>query len=134
MIVDFPEIKELDINPLAISDRKAYAIDSRVVLDPEAMKIRDLYSHLVIMPYPTKYVMPWRLKDGTQVLLRPIKPEDEPLEAELIQGLSEETSRFRFFQVIRNITHEMLVRFCNIDYDREMRSLRSIPKVVEGEM
>ncbi|RLG06643.1 MAG: hypothetical protein DRN68_06660, partial [Thaumarchaeota archaeon] len=70
--------------------------------------------------YPTKYIMPYRLKDGTQVLLRPIRPEDEPLEAELIRNLSEETKRFRFFQVIKDITHDMLVRFCNIDYDREM--------------
>jgi acetyltransferase len=72
------------------------------------------------MPYPVKYIMPWRLKDGTEVLLRPIRPEDEHLEAELISGLSDETSRFRFFQVMRNITHEVLVGFCNIDYDREM--------------
>ena len=120
MIVDFPEIKEIDINPLVISGGKAYAVDSRIILDPETAKYQDPYHHLVIMPYPTKYVMPWKLKDGTQVLLRPIRPEDEPLEAELIRGFSEETSRFRFFQVIKNITHEMLVRFCNIDYDREM--------------
>lgn len=120
MIVDFPEIKEMDINPLVISDGKACAVDSRIILDPDASKCKDPYCHLVIMPYPTKYVMPWRLKDGTQVLLRPIRPEDEPLEAELIRGFSEETSRFRFFQVIKDITHEMLVRFCNIDYDREM--------------
>jgi len=72
------------------------------------------------MTYPVKYITPWRLKDGTEVLLRPIRPEDERLEAELIGGLSDETSRFRFFQVMRNITHEMLMGYCNIDYDREM--------------
>jgi acetyltransferase len=60
------------------------------------------------------------LKDGTEVTLRPIKPEDEPIELEFIRGLSTETSRFRFFQIIKDLPHDALVRFCNIDYDREM--------------
>jgi len=121
MIIDFPEIKEIDINPLIASDDSFYAVDVRIILDPEAVeKKASPYSNLVIMPYPTKYITPYKLKDGTEVLLRPIRPEDEPLEAELIQNLSEETKRFRFFQVIKEITHDMLVRFCNIDYDREM--------------
>jgi acetyltransferase len=60
------------------------------------------------------------MKDGTEVILRPIRPEDEPIESEFIQGLSKETSRFRFFQIIKDLPHDALVRFCNIDYDREM--------------
>jgi acetyltransferase len=120
LVVDFPEIAEMDVNPLAVSPQGIRALDSRILLDPQASHSGDPHSHLVIMPYPLKYVTPWRLKDGTEVLLRPIRPEDEAMEAELIRGLSDETSRFRFFQPIRNITHEMLVRFCNIDYDREM--------------
>ncbi|MCX8201452.1 MAG: GNAT family N-acetyltransferase, partial [Candidatus Caldarchaeum sp.] len=120
IIVDFPEIKEAEINPLMVAGDKVSAADCRIVLDPGFQPSEEPYQHLVISPYPTKYVRPWRLKDGRTVLLRPIKPEDEPIEYELIKGLSEESSRFRFFQVIREITHEMLVRFCNIDYDREM--------------
>ncbi|MEM3119896.1 MAG: GNAT family N-acetyltransferase [Nitrososphaerota archaeon] len=120
MIVDFPEIKEAEINPLIVAGDQAYAVDCRIVLDDKYVDSGEPYSHLVITPYPTKYVRPWRLKDGREVLLRPIRPEDEPLEYELIKGLSEESSRFRFFQVIREVTHEMLVRFCNIDYDREI--------------
>lgn len=120
MVVDFPEIKEADINPLVVSDKGIYAVDFRIILDPEHRDTEEHYPHLVITPYPTKYVKPWRLKDGRWVLLRPIKPEDEEIEYELIKNLSEESSRFRFFQVIRDITHDMLVRFCNIDYDREM--------------
>jgi len=120
MIVDFPEIAEIDVNPLAISGGKAYALDARIVLDRSALDHPPPFSHLVITPYPTRYVIPWRLRDGTEVLLRPIRPEDEPLEHEMLTTLSEETLRGRFFQVIKNITHEMLIRYCNIDYDREM--------------
>lgn len=121
IIVDFPEIKEIDINPLIVSGNEFYAVDVRIILDLDIInKKSPPYSHLVIKPYPTKYITPYKLKDGTQVILRPIRPEDEPLEAELIRNLSEETKRFRFFYVIKDITHDMLVRFCNIDYDREM--------------
>jgi acetyltransferase len=72
--------------------------------------------------------MPWRLLDGIKVLLRPIRPEDEPLEREMLYTPSEETMRMRFFRVIREITHEMLIRFCNIDYDRDFAMVAEIEK------
>ena len=78
------------------------------------------YPHLVITPYPTRYVTSWRLPDGTEVTLRPIKPEDEPLGYELLTSLSPQTFKERFFQNTMKITHEMLIRLCNIDYDREV--------------
>jgi acetyltransferase len=120
LIVDFPEIAEIDVNPLAISGGKVYALDARIAIDKNALARASPYSHLVITPYPTRYVTPWRMSDGTEVLLRPIRPEDEPLEYEMLSTLTEETLRGRFFQVIKNIGHEMLIRYCNIDYDREM--------------
>jgi acetyltransferase len=129
MIVDFPEISEVDINPLSIAEGKVFAIDVRILLDPAPMDRAAQYPHLVIMPYPTKYVVPWKLEDGTDVLLRPIRPEDEALEAEFINGLSEDASRYRFFNVVRNLPHNDLVRFCNIDYDREMAI---VAEVTEG--
>jgi acetyltransferase len=120
LIIDFPEIKELDINPIAVSGDSIYALDARVILDLDVQEGTDEYSHLIISPYPTKYIQPWRCFDGRNVILRPIRPEDEPLERELLAGLSPESSRFRFFQIIKEITHDMLSRFCNIDYAREM--------------
>ncbi len=123
LIVDFPEIAEIDINPLALSDGKAYALDARIVMDRSALEPASPsspYPHLVITPYPMRYVIPWRLSDGTEVILRPIRPEDEPLAKEMRATLSEDTLRGRFFQVVKKITHEMLIRLCNIDYDREM--------------
>jgi acetyltransferase len=120
LIVDFPEIAEMDINPIAISDGKAYGLDARIIIDKESIDHILPYPHLVITPYPTRYIAFWKLSDGTEVTLRPIKPEDEPLEHEMLSTLSQETLRTRFFHIVRDISHEMLIRFCNIDYDREM--------------
>ena len=71
-------------------------------------------------------MVPWKLEDGTDVLLRPIRPEDEAMESEFINGLSEETNRYRFFNIVRNLPHSDLVRFCNIDYAREMAIVAEI--------
>jgi acetyltransferase len=121
MIVDFPEIKELDINPVVVSGDKVIALDARIVIDETAVhNEQPEFSHLIISPYPTRYIQPWLCRDGRSVLLRPIRPEDEPMEHELIAGLSPESSRFRFFYIIKDISHDMLSRFCNIDYGREI--------------
>jgi acetyltransferase len=120
LIADFPEIAEMDINPLVISNGKAYALDARIILDQESLEYKSQYPHLVITPYPIRYVMQWRLSDGAEVILRPIKPEDELLVRDMLATLSEETLKERFFQIIKSITHEMLIKLCNIDYDREM--------------
>ncbi|MCX6013776.1 MAG: GNAT family N-acetyltransferase, partial [Chloroflexi bacterium] len=122
LIVDFPEIKELDINPLVVTGNGVVALDARVVVDKTVVSNNAIlqHTHLIISPYPTKYIQNWICRDGKQVLLRAIKPEDEPMEKELIAALSEESSRFRFFYILKDISHEMLSRFCNIDYEREM--------------
>jgi acetyltransferase len=121
LIVDFPEIAEIDINPLAISNGRASALDARIIIDRDyGAASRSPYPHLVITPYPTKYITPWQLSEGTEVLLRPIRPEDEPAEHEMLSSLSEETLRTRFFSTIKDISHEWLILFCNIDYDRHM--------------
>jgi acetyltransferase len=121
MIIDFPEILEMDINPLAVCQGKAVALDARIFLDQDALSEKAApYSHLVITPYPTRYVTPWRLNDGTEVILRPIRPEDEPLEHEMLTTVSEATIRSRFYQSLKYISHDMHVRSCHIDYDREM--------------
>ena len=121
LLVHFPEIKELDINPIIVSENDAVAVDARIVVDTDRnLKKIQPRGHLVIAPYPMRYIAKWKLNDGTPVILRPIKPEDETLFRELFQSLSEETMRFRFFQVMRDMSHETLTRYCNIDYDREI--------------
>jgi len=116
MIIDHPEIKEVDINPLIPQGNDLIAVDARIILDPEPEK----HPHLIITPYPTKYMKPVTLKDGTKALLRPIKPEDENMWLEMFKSFSEETVRFRFFRIIKDTPHEVRTRYVNIDYDREI--------------
>jgi acetyltransferase len=121
LLIDFPQIKEIDINPLLINDKEACILDARVVIDKESVcKKFEPHEHLVISPYPKKYERLWTLKNGQDVLLRPIKPEDEPMWLEMFQSFSEEAIRYRFFQMLKDTPHEVRVRYCNIDYDREM--------------
>jgi acetyltransferase len=121
MLIDFPQIKEVDINPLFINEKEALALDARAVIDKERVSAKiGPHEHLVISPYPKKYEITWRMRDGRTVLLRPIKPEDEPLWLEMFQNFSEESVRYRFFNIIKDTPHEVRVRYCNIDYDREI--------------
>jgi acetyltransferase len=130
LLIDFPQIKEIDINPLVVTETKVHILDARVVID-RALVDRpvDPHSRLVISPYPKKYEARWRLPTGEEVLLRPIKPEDEPMWLEMWKGFSEESIRYRFFQVIKDTPHEMRVRYCNIDYDRE---IAIVPEITQN--
>jgi acetyltransferase len=121
LLVDFPQIKEVDINPLLINEEKACILDARMAVDRERVFRKfELHEHMVISPYPKKYELPWTLENGQQVMLRPIKPEDEPMWLEMFQSFSEEAIRYRFFAMLRDTPHEVRVRYCNIDYDREV--------------
>ncbi len=126
LITDFPEIAEMDINPIALAGPRAIALDARVVLDPSYSDQSSSRPHLIISPYPAKYITHWVLPDGADVLLRPIRPEDEPLEHEMLTSLSEKTLKERFFQVVKQIPHEVHVRMCNIDYEREVAIVAEI--------
>jgi acetyltransferase len=129
MLVDFPQLKEVDINPLFINEKEAFAIDARIVIDKERVFAKlEPHQHLVITPYPKKYETLWKLRDSRTVLLRPIRPEDEPLWLEMFQNFSEESIRYRFFQIIKDTPHETRVRYCNIDYDRE---IAIVPELTE---
>ena len=70
--------------------------------------------------YPNQYIKKIKLKDGTDVILRPIKPEDEYMWLDMFKHFSEETIRYRFFRMIKDTSHEMRMRFCDIDYNKEM--------------
>jgi acetyltransferase len=121
LLIDFPQIKEIDVNPLLINEKEACILDARITVDrSKVFKKFEPHEHLVISPYPKKYEMPWKLRNGQEVLLRPIKPEDELMWLEMFQSFSEEAIRYRFFQLLKDTPHEVRVRYCNIDYDREI--------------
>jgi len=141
-------IKEIDINPLLVSPesplaplnkvgvRGGIALDARVVVYDRATTLEQL-PRLAIRPYPARYSAPWTMKDGTQVRIRPIRPEDEPLIVKFHQGLSDESVYTRYFQFLRlsdRIAHERLTRICFIDYDREMALVAELQDPVSGEV
>jgi len=130
MLVDFPQLKEVDINPLFINEKEAFAFDARIVIDRQRVFTKlEPHQHLVITPYPKKYETMWKLRDGRTVILRPIKPEDEPLWLEMFQNFSEESIRYRFFQILKDTPHETRIRYTNIDYDRE---IAIVPELTEN--
>jgi acetyltransferase len=114
-------IKEIDINPLLASERALIALDARVVLHPVHISEAEL-PRTAITPYPVEYVAPWTLHDGTDVLIRPIRPEDEPLLVEFHHTLSEQSVYQRYFHpfpLSERIAHERLTRIAFINYERE---------------
>jgi acetyltransferase len=78
------------------------------------------YDHVAIHPYPSQHETKLQLGDGTDITIRPIRPEDAEIEQDFIRSLSPEAKYFRFMRSINELTPEMLVRFTQIDYDREM--------------
>jgi acetyltransferase len=122
LVVEQPWIREIDINPLLVSAERMIALDARVVVYGPEVKAESL-PRLAIRPYPIQYVKAWTMKDGRESLIRPIRPEDEPLLIKLHQALSERTVYLRYFQPLKlsqRTAHERLTRICFIDYDREM--------------
>lgn len=127
LIADYPEIKELDVNPLLVTPDNVIALDARIVLDHEALiEPPRPYSHLAIRPYPEEFTRKAEMKEGREVLLRPIKPEDEPMWREMLDACSRESLWFRFRHIFKETTHEMAARFCFIDYDRELAIVAEI--------
>jgi len=130
LVVDQPVIREIEINPLFVSSERVVALDARAVLydcghgrghgpgtDDAALPMP------AIRPYPRRYVSPWALKDGSEVTIRPIRPEDEPLMVafyETVSGQSVYSPYFSTLQLTPSSAHERLTRICFIDYDREM--------------
>jgi acetyltransferase len=122
LVLDLPWIKEIEINPLLVSAKGLIGLDARAVLHDPATPPQRLPKP-AIRPYPMQYASACKLRDGTSLTLRPIRPEDEPLMVRFHGGLSEETVRFRYFGLLsvgQRTSHERLVRVCLSDYDRQI--------------
>ncbi|MDP2785987.1 MAG: bifunctional acetate--CoA ligase family protein/GNAT family N-acetyltransferase, partial [Sulfurimicrobium sp.] len=119
MVCELPLLMEMDINPLIVDEHGALAADARVVVEYRQPN-PDRYAHMAIYPYPTHLVSRWQLADGTDITIRPIRPEDAELEQAFVHELSEESRYFRFMRSVQELTPDMLARFTQIDYSREM--------------
>ncbi len=117
LMVDFPEIKELDMNPVIVKDGGLFAIDARILLEKTSVKSP---LHLVISPYPEQYEFHIETPSGMPLFIRPIKPEDAELFVELFNTLSPTSIYYRFFRAMKQLSHKMLARFTQVDYDREI--------------
>jgi acetyltransferase len=117
LVVDFPEIVELDMNPVIVTDGKPQVVDARIIVEPTEISSP---LHLVISPYPQQYESHEVTSSGLEVFIRPIKPEDAPLLVELFDTLSPTSIYYRFFGPLKALPHSMLVRFTQVDYDREI--------------
>jgi acetyltransferase len=119
MACELPWIQEMDINPLFVDEVGVIAVDARIVVGIPRPST-DPYNHMAIHPYPSDLETHWQLPDGTDVTIRPIRPEDAEIEADFVRNLSDEAKYFRFMHAVHELTPEMLVRFTQIDYNREM--------------
>jgi acetyltransferase len=119
LVCELPHVTELDINPLIVDEHGAIAVDARLVVAHPAHAARP-YAHMAIHPYPSHLENQLQLADGTNLLIRPIRPEDSGIEQEFVRKLSPQSKYFRFMRALHELTPEMLVRFTQIDYDQEM--------------
>lgn len=122
LVCEQPWIRAIDVNPILAGPGRLLACRARVELHGPEVRAEDL-PRPAIRPYPTHYVAPFRLKNGVEVLVRPIRPEDEPLMVAFHETLSDRTVFYRYFHVIKlgeRISHDRLTRTCFIDYDRDM--------------
>jgi acetyltransferase len=119
MICELPHIRAMDINPLIADADGVIALDARIEVERPHLSL-DRYSHMAIHPYPKHLVSRCQLADGTDITIRPIRPEDAGIEQSFVKGLSSQSKYFRFMRSLNELTQEMLVRFTQLDYHREL--------------
>jgi acetyltransferase len=117
LVTDFPQIDELDINPLVVRHGQPLALDARVTLISTPCRAPE---HLCISPYPAQYESRIHLPEVGNMSIRPIRPEDAPLLEGLFDTLSPQSVYYRFFSPMKQLSPAMLARFTQIDYDREI--------------
>ena len=124
VLVDVSGVVSIEIDPLLADQSGVLAGEARVLVEPCNVSGAD---RLAIRPYPRELEECAELKDGRRILLRPIRPEDEPAHWEFLEHLSAEDKRFRFFGNIAQLPRSEMIRFTQIDYDREMAFIAKGP-------
>jgi len=117
LVVDNPEVVELDINPLFADSDGVIALDARIKIAASELTGPE---RLVIMPYSQELEEKVVLDSGIEIIIRPIRPEDEAAHHEFLNKTDKKDIYFRFFRAAGNFTHPFLARFTQIDYDRDM--------------
>ena len=126
LVADYPEIDEVEINPLLATAEGAVALDARAIVDQALAGSRPApFSHLAIRPYPEEYTAKLTTEAGLPVTLRPITPEDEPLWHDMLSACSPDSIHMRFRGMVKH-SHEFATRYCFIDYDRELAIVAEI--------
>jgi acetyltransferase len=131
-------IKEIDINPLLASPDRLLALDARVVLH-DLDVTEETLPKLSIVPYPSQYEKEATMRNGEKIMIRPIRPEDEPMMVQFHESLSDRTVYQRYLQMLKlsqRVAHERLTRICFIDYARQMALVaeRKDPKTGESKI
>jgi len=119
IVCELPALQEMDLNPVVAGPEGVIVVDARIRARRSSAAARP-YEHMAIHPYPAHLVRSQLLADGSVVTLRPIRPEDAVMERDFVNGLSEQSKYLRFMYAMDEITPEMLSRFTQIDYDRDM--------------
>ncbi|QQP89737.1 bifunctional acetate--CoA ligase family protein/GNAT family N-acetyltransferase [Skermanella sp. TT6] len=130
LVTDIAEIVELDINPLLADDTGVLALDARIKVAVPALVPGS--RRLAIRPYPKKLEKRVKLNDGREFLLRPIRPEDEPIIHRMFERMTPEDIRLRFFAPMKRLSHQMAAKLTQIDYDREM-ALVAVAQMADGQ-
>ena len=122
LVADFPEIREIDLNPVLADETGVIAVDARVSVAPVERLPRGARGNprFAIRPYPTEWERHLRLRDGTAILVRPVRPEDEPLYLPFFAAVTPGDLRLRFFAPVKDFSHAFIARFTQIDYARAM--------------
>ncbi|HXM82405.1 MAG TPA: bifunctional acetate--CoA ligase family protein/GNAT family N-acetyltransferase [Burkholderiales bacterium] len=113
-------LKEMDLNPVLAHPGGAVIADARVVIDPARLQPPPRYGHMAIHPYPAELEGEIVLADGTRVPVRPVRPENAELLVRFFDSLSPQSRYQRFMQHLPHLPPEMLARFTQLDYDREL--------------
>ncbi len=120
LVCTLPALDRLYINPLIVDEDGCLAIDAQLALDPLRGAGQVRYAHMAIHPYPAHLCQSWPMRDGSIVHVRPVRPEDAPLEQAFVSAMSDESRYFRFMDGTRELPPSQLVRLTQVDYDREM--------------
>jgi acetyltransferase len=122
LAADLPGVRELDLNPMLADETGVIAVDARVAVAPVETARRGPWQHprFAIRPYPEEWERHVTLRDSTRVLVRPVRPEDEPLYGPFLAAVTPQDLRLRFFAPVKEFGHAFVARFTQIDYARAM--------------